>query len=84
MSNTFILLQNGIGIERDLRAAAPEAVIISGCAWIDATAVDGGKRIEHFSVVSSLFTSLRAFNCRTARVLGVPGGVKDSVKAIYL
>jgi len=49
-SNTFILLQNGVGIEHDLRIAVPDATIISGCAWIDATAVDGGKRVDHFSL----------------------------------
>ncbi|KLO10230.1 6-phosphogluconate dehydrogenase C-terminal domain-like protein [Schizopora paradoxa] len=49
-SNTFILLQNGVGIEQDLRNAVPNATIISGCAWIDATAVDGGKRVDHFSL----------------------------------
>ncbi len=52
-SNTFILLQNGVGIEHDLRVAVPDATIISGCAWIDATAVDGGKRVDHFSLVSN-------------------------------
>ena len=48
---TFVLLQNGIGIEDDLLAAlaattAPAAVI-SGCCWVDVTAVDGGRRVVH-------------------------------------
>ena len=46
---TFVLLQNGIGIEDDLQAAlanidAP-SVVISGCCWVDTTLVDGGKKI---------------------------------------
>ncbi|KAI0647854.1 ketopantoate reductase PanE/ApbA C terminal-domain-containing protein [Trametes meyenii] len=48
-ATTFVLLQNGIGIEDDLQAALAKidapSVIISGCCWVDTTLVDGGKRI---------------------------------------
>ncbi|KAI0373651.1 hypothetical protein BV20DRAFT_962206 [Pilatotrama ljubarskyi] len=48
-TTTFVLLQNGIGIEDDLQAAlanidAP-TVLISGCCWVDTTAMDAGKKI---------------------------------------
>lgn len=46
---TFVLLQNGIGIEDDLLAALSKisalSVVVSGCCWVDTTATDGGKRI---------------------------------------
>ncbi|KZT29414.1 6-phosphogluconate dehydrogenase C-terminal domain-like protein [Neolentinus lepideus HHB14362 ss-1] len=46
-TSAFVLVQNGIGIERTLRKNVPETVtIISGCAWIDATTVDGGNRVH--------------------------------------
>ncbi|KAI0712431.1 ketopantoate reductase PanE/ApbA C terminal-domain-containing protein [Earliella scabrosa] len=46
---TFVLLQNGIGIEDDLlealsKISAP-TVVISGCCWVDTTAVDGGRKV---------------------------------------
>ncbi|OCH90915.1 hypothetical protein OBBRIDRAFT_562509 [Obba rivulosa] len=50
----FVLLQNGVGIEDDLLAALAETkpgadnVVISGCAWVDATAVDGGRKVTQF------------------------------------
>ncbi|KDQ64189.1 hypothetical protein JAAARDRAFT_218818 [Jaapia argillacea MUCL 33604] len=44
-TKTFVLIQNGIAIEADLQTAVPDATIISGCAWIDVTAVDGGKTV---------------------------------------
>lgn len=47
---SIVLLQNGVGIEDDvLGALAKHGVgsvpVLSGCAWTDTTAVDGGKRI---------------------------------------
>lgn len=44
---TFVLIQNGIGIERDLQEAIPQATIISGCAWIDVTLVDNYRIMRH-------------------------------------
>ncbi|KAI0822072.1 ketopantoate reductase PanE/ApbA C terminal-domain-containing protein [Trametes gibbosa] len=45
----FVLLQNGIGIEDDLLAALAKvdapSVVISGCCWVDTTAIEGGRRI---------------------------------------
>ncbi|CAE6477895.1 unnamed protein product [Rhizoctonia solani] len=46
-SRNFVLIQNGIGIELDLQTAVPEAVVMSGCAWIDATVVDHGRTLRH-------------------------------------
>ncbi|KAG9087042.1 hypothetical protein FS749_003211 [Ceratobasidium sp. UAMH 11750] len=46
-TKNFVLIQNGIGIELDLQQAAPSAVVISGCAWIDATVVDHGRTLKH-------------------------------------
>ncbi|CDO69898.1 hypothetical protein BN946_scf184884.g57 [Trametes cinnabarina] len=46
---TFVLLQNGIGIEDNLLEALSKveapSVVISGCCWVDTTAVDGGRKI---------------------------------------
>lgn len=46
---TFVLLQNGIGIEDDLQAALAKidalSVVVSGCCWVDTTALDGGRKI---------------------------------------
>ncbi|TDL29393.1 2-dehydropantoate 2-reductase [Rickenella mellea] len=49
-SKAFVLLQNGIGIESDLQEASPHATIISGCCWIDTTAVDNGRKVLHSSL----------------------------------
>lgn len=51
-SRNFVLIQNGIGIELDLQAAVPGAVVMSGCAWIDATVVDHGRTLRHGPIVS--------------------------------
>ncbi|TFY69175.1 hypothetical protein EVG20_g3249 [Dentipellis fragilis] len=45
-TDTFVLIQNGIDIHRDLRKARPDADIISCCAWVDATPLNGGKAVE--------------------------------------
>lgn len=47
---TIVLLQNGIGIEDDLQDVLytrnlSHIVIASGCAWVDTTAVDGGRKV---------------------------------------
>ena len=45
----IVLLQNGIGIEDELLGALAsrhlDNVVISGCAWVDVTLVEGGKKI---------------------------------------
>jgi Ketopantoate reductase PanE/ApbA len=51
-TSTFVLLQNGIGVHEDLRRVAPTATIISVCAWVDATAINGGNVIAHGRMVS--------------------------------
>ncbi|KAI0795263.1 ketopantoate reductase PanE/ApbA C terminal-domain-containing protein [Irpex lacteus] len=46
---TVVLLQNGVGIEDDIYEALSRRnvniPVISGCAWVDATAVDDGKTV---------------------------------------
>lgn len=48
-STSIVLLQNGVGIEDDIFEALSKrglsSPVISGCAWVDATAVDDGKTI---------------------------------------
>ncbi|KAG9104726.1 hypothetical protein FRC06_011620 [Ceratobasidium sp. 370] len=46
-TRNFVLIQNGIGIELDLQRAVPGAVVMSACAWIDATVVDHGRTLKH-------------------------------------
>ncbi|TCD70743.1 hypothetical protein EIP91_001772 [Steccherinum ochraceum] len=52
---TIVLLQNGIGIEDKLLAYLASAndldkrvAVVSGCAWVDATSVDGGRKVTQF------------------------------------
>ncbi|KAI0769074.1 ketopantoate reductase PanE/ApbA C terminal-domain-containing protein [Trametes elegans] len=49
LPTAFVLLQNGIGIEDDLLAAlskiGADAIVISGCCWVDTTALDGGRKV---------------------------------------
>ncbi|KAI0784791.1 ketopantoate reductase PanE/ApbA C terminal-domain-containing protein [Abortiporus biennis] len=48
----FVLLQNGIGIEDDLQTylnkKGLKTPILSGCCWIDTTAVNGGKTVTQY------------------------------------
>jgi len=46
--DSFVLIQNGVGVERALRLQLPTATIISGCAWIDATIVEKGRLLTHY------------------------------------
>lgn len=45
----IVLLQNGVGIEEDVQKAIADVgaanPVLSGCAWVDATTVDQGKRV---------------------------------------
>ncbi|KIJ55457.1 hypothetical protein M422DRAFT_63517 [Sphaerobolus stellatus SS14] len=46
--SNFVLIQNGIGVHEEIRAAVPkEANVISACAWTDATAIEGGTVVRH-------------------------------------
>ena len=56
-TSTFVLVQNGIGVHEELRGAVPSATIISACAWVDATAVDGGNVINHGRMVCVFLVS---------------------------
>jgi len=49
-SSTFLLIQNGIGINEDLQKATPNATILSTCAWVDASVVDCGQAVKHGGV----------------------------------
>ena len=55
-ADTFVLIQNGIGIHSDLHAVRPDAEVISSCAWIDSTTVDGGTRVRQTGPVARLST----------------------------
>ncbi|KAF8588743.1 6-phosphogluconate dehydrogenase C-terminal domain-like protein [Ramaria rubella] len=47
-ASTFVLIQNGIGLHDELKTMiSPSATIISACAWIYASAVDGGQVVKH-------------------------------------
>ncbi|KIP09694.1 hypothetical protein PHLGIDRAFT_102441, partial [Phlebiopsis gigantea 11061_1 CR5-6] len=88
-SNTsIVLLQNGVGIEEELYASLGQlglgTPILSGCAWVDATAVDDGRRVVQHGYESLILglhrragvnlplgeTALEAF-CELLRVGGV-------------
>lgn len=42
----FVLIQNGVGVERELRSRLPTTTIISGCAWIVSTIIEKGRSLE--------------------------------------
>lgn len=48
-TTAIVLLQNGVGIEEDLMKTlanfGANNPVLSGCAWVDTTAVDAGRRI---------------------------------------
>jgi 2-dehydropantoate 2-reductase len=52
-TSTFVLIQNGVGIELDLQRSMPSATIISACAWIDSTTLDGGRKVYQTDRVST-------------------------------
>jgi hypothetical protein len=52
--DSFVLIQNGVGIEKELRHKLPTATIISGCSWADATIVEKGRSLTHRGRVSHL------------------------------
>jgi 2-dehydropantoate 2-reductase len=62
-SKTFVLIQNGVGIEIDLQQAAPLATIISACAWVDSTTVDGGKTVRQTGTVCSTWHTAGDYIC---------------------
>lgn len=49
-TTSIVLLQNGVGIEDDLQRAFEKLglknPIISGCAWVDTTVLEGGRTIS--------------------------------------
>jgi len=47
-SRSFVLIQNGVGIEGALRHRLPTATIISGCAWIGAVIEDKGRLLTQY------------------------------------
>ena len=56
-SDSFVLIQNGVGVEGELRRKLPTATIISGCSWADATVVDKGRLLTQYGIVSMAFSS---------------------------
>ncbi|KAI0032939.1 6-phosphogluconate dehydrogenase C-terminal domain-like protein, partial [Vararia minispora EC-137] len=60
-TQTFVLIQNGVNIHVDLQEACPEAHIITSCAWVDSTIIDGRKILQTGSnqLVSGLHRSGR-------------------------
>ena len=56
--DSFVLIQNGVGVERELQCKLPTTPIISGCAWILATTVDKGRSLKQFGPVGIVFRPL--------------------------
>ncbi|CAE6433017.1 unnamed protein product [Rhizoctonia solani] len=72
-SRNFVLIQNGIGIELDLQAAVPSGIVMSGCAWIDATVIDHGRTLKH-GPIEKLVVGVHP-------PLGAPSGTPHSTEA---
>ena len=53
--DSFVLIQNGVGVEKALRGKLPTATIISGCSWVDATVVEGGTLLTQYGPVGVSF-----------------------------
>ena len=53
--DSFVLIQNGVGIEGALRRKLPTTTIISGCAWVDATIVEEGRLLTQYDAVGIVF-----------------------------
>ena len=53
--DSFVLIQNGVGVERALRRQLPTATIISGCTFIAATIVEKGRLLTQYGTVGPLF-----------------------------
>ncbi|KAF9787425.1 6-phosphogluconate dehydrogenase C-terminal domain-like protein [Thelephora terrestris] len=49
-ADAFVLIQNGVGVERELRRRLPTATIISGCSWADATIVENGRLLTQYGL----------------------------------
>ena len=54
LSDSFVLIQNGVGVEGALRRQLPAATIISGCAWVDASIVEKGRLLTQYGAVGIL------------------------------
>jgi len=46
--DSFVLIQNGVGVEGVLRRKLPTATVISGCSWVDATIVENGRLLTQY------------------------------------
>lgn len=64
--DSFVLIQNGVGVEGALRRQLPTATIISGCAWIDATIVEEGRLLTQYAEVGVLRGTAHALSDRAA------------------
>lgn len=53
--DAFVLIQNGLGVERELRRELPTTTIISGCAWILSTTVEKGRSLQQRGTVGVAF-----------------------------
>ena len=54
----FVLIQNGVGVERELRSRLPTTTIVSGCAWIISTIIEKGRTLEQRGPVGAIFAWL--------------------------
>lgn len=55
--DSFVLIQNGVGVERELRCKLPTTTIISGCCWIVSTVVEKGRLLKQRGPVGVLFST---------------------------
>jgi len=62
-TDAFVLIQNGICVEAGLQKCLPDAIIISGCAWVDATVIDNGHKVTQYGNVRFTLTTLCVCVC---------------------
>lgn len=79
-TDTFVLIQNGIGIHIDLQKARPDAIIVSACAWVDSTTQ--GRAVVQTGPVSIAFALPTYRETMFIRVIqnDLPTGFHDNGK----
>ena len=49
--DSFVIIQNGVGVEGELRRQLPAATIISCCTWVGTAIVENGRLLTQYGIV---------------------------------
>jgi len=56
-ADSFVIIQNGVGVEEELRRRLPAAMIISCRTWVGAAIVENGSWLTQYGVVGIPFST---------------------------